>query len=345
MRGAQPVTAPAEAPRQWLPGAVWITWENQRRNEGIATALGVPLFVFDYQGSRARRYLMALWRTLRIVTASRPRVMFVQNPSVLLAFTAVTFGPWLGARVVVDAHNAAIIPLQSPSGTLLRWVARYIIRRASLTLITNASLAKIVAAAGGRPFILPDRIPVLPAPNGSPRLPGRTVLFICTFASDEPFMEVIEAARSLDPSVHVYVTGNPRHRAAALKAMAPDNVTLTGFLPEADYLSLLQNADVVIDLTTREDCLVCGAYEAVSAGRPLILSDTAVNREYFSRGVCYTDNSSNGVAEAIKAAIENAERMSDEVRSLRKILVTDWERRRSDLVRQLGSAYQSGVAS
>ena len=256
------IAAPDRAPLKpvTLPDAVWITWETQRRNAGIASALGVPLFVFDIKGSRLKRYVTALWRTMRVVIAWRPAFMFVQNPSVVLALAAVTAGPWLGVTVIVDAHNAALIPLQTASPWWMRRIAQYIVRRASLTLITNQGLSKVVTAAGGRAVILPDCIPELRRPAvAARRLPARTVLFICTFASDEPYMEVIEAARALDPSVQVYITGNPRHRAAELKAVAPANVVFTGFVPEDEYVAMLHGADG--SLTGRH------GKNAVSAGR------------------------------------------------------------------------------
>ena len=333
----QPSAPPLPAvPR--LSDALWITWENQRRNDGIASALSIPMFVFDFKTSRLVRYLSALWRTIRVVAERRPKYLFVQNPSVVLAFAAVSAGPWLGATVIVDAHNAAIIPLQSSQSGLLRWAARYIVRKARLTLITNDSLARVVESAGGRAFVLPDRIPDLPPlPRAATRLrsSGRNAVFICTFASDEPFLEVIEAARSLDPSITVYVTGNPRHRAAQLNALAPPNVKLTGFIREDDYVALLRTADVIIDLTTREDCLVCGAYEAVAAEQPMILSGTSAIRSYFNRGVRYTDNTATDLAAAIGDAIANGDSMRREARALKADLQVDWSIRHHALVELL----------
>ncbi len=327
---AIPTAAPAAV---ILPDAVWITWENQRRNHGIANALSVPLSVFDIKGSRIARYLKALWLTGKVIAERKPKIVFVQNPSIVLAFAAVTVGRWAGITVVVDAHNAAIIPLQSPSRSMLWRVARYIVRQARLTIVTNASLAKVVDAAGGRGFVLPDRIPELPAPAAAtPRLPKGSVLFICSFASDEPFTEVIAAARSLDPAVRVYITGNPRHRLAELKAQSPPNVVFTGFVPEDEYIAMLHSADVIVDLTSRDDCLVCGAYEGVAAERPLILSGSAAIRAYFSQGVRYTDNTSHDLADAVREALADGDKMRAELRQLKSRLTREWNRQRMELV-------------
>jgi len=60
-----------------------------------------------------------------------------------------------------------------------------------------------------------------------------------------------------------------------------DNLTLTAFIDDNAYVTLLYSCDLIVDLTTREDCLVCGAYESVSAEKPLLLSDTTALRVFW----------------------------------------------------------------
>jgi len=326
------------ATRTWLSRhAAWLTWEHQRRNSGIAEALGVRLFEFGVPGPRWRRYLIALGQTLRVLVTKRPKLLFVQNPSVVLAATACLYGWMLRARVVVDAHNGALEPLAGGRG-LSGFVARLVARRAHLTIVSNPGLVPLVTAHGGRAFTLPDRLPTLPDVPSRTLAGRRHVMFICTFAADEPYLEVIEAARRLDQDTFVYITGNPRHRRDDLLRQAPPNVVFTGFLPEADYVALLRSVDAVIDLTTRDDCLVCGAYEGVAAGQPLILSDTAATRAYFSRGVRYTDNSSADIAMAVRETLIAGDTMRRAVRELRAQMTPAWEERLVDLARTVTGA-------
>ena len=87
--------------------------------------------------------------------------------------------------------------------------------------------------------------PFLELPPGEPYPvePGFNVLFVCTFASDEPVEAVLEAARQL-PEVHFYVTGDRRKKPASFFETAPPNVIFTGFLdPNGRYLGLLRAAD------------------------------------------------------------------------------------------------------
>ena len=313
--------------------AVWVTWEHQRRNAGVSNALGIPLFEFDITGNRVKRYARSLAATWRVFRRERPDLIFVQNPSLVLTLAALAYGKLRRIPIVVDAHNAALGRL-GPG--LLSWPSRLAARHADLTLVSNASLSALVTAQNGQPFVLPDPLPILPPRKPPASEPGRRrVLFVCTYAPDEPYLAVLEAARRLEPHTVVYFTGNPKDRADQLQRIAPPNVTFTGFLPEEDYIDLMQSVDAVIDLTTRQDCLVCGAYEAVAAETPLILSDTPAIRQYFSRGVRYTDNSPEDLAKAIREALDSAEAMRAALKELKPTLQADWNRRRRALAELL----------
>ena len=80
----------------------------------------------------------------------------------------------------------------------------------------------------------------------------------------------------------------------------PRNVRFTGFLAEQDYWDLLRGADGIIDLTLKPNCLVCGAYEALAVGRPMLLSDNAASMELFGDGATYTDNTPQGIRSAVE---------------------------------------------
>ena len=66
---------------------------------------------------------------------------------------------------------------------------------------------------------------------------------------------------------------------------------------------MLLSVDVIIDLMTRQDCLAGGAYEAVAAGTPLIVSNSEVLRRQFSSGTLFTDNTSEDLARKITTEV------------------------------------------
>jgi glycosyltransferase involved in cell wall biosynthesis len=220
----------------------------------------------------------------------------------VLGLLTAMLKPLLGFTFVADLHNAAIDP------SLANWPHRKLLalmrHTADLCIVSNPNLVAAVERDGGKAFVLPDKLPDLPAHAPVPAGAARTVVFVCTYASDEPWREVIEAARLMDPHVTMFITGN--HSRVQLPPR-PDNVNVTGFLSERDYIALLRAADVIVDLTCLEDCLVCGAYEAASLGKALVTSDTAALRAYFNRGTVYTKHDSRSLAAAMTDALARAE--------------------------------------
>ena len=318
---------------------LWITWESQRRNRELSRRLGVPLLelaAVDRIPNPVRKYLSgALW-TLKHLMRVAPRRVWCQNPSLALSLLVLVYARIRGAFLVVDAHNAGLFPLEGRV-PLLNAVSRLVQRGADLTLVTNGTLAGQVAANGGRPFVLPDPIPHL---NGfeRERLAGQAnLLFICTYAMDEPYAEVFEAARGLPPEVRIYVSGNYAKRGIDPSALAP-NIVLTGYLAEEAYLRLLHSVDATIDLTTRENCLVCGAYESMAAGKPMVLSKTRALQTFFSAGAVYTDNSAADIRRCIEKVLADRERLAAEITHLRQTRMAEWEQRRRELLARVRGA-------
>jgi glycosyltransferase involved in cell wall biosynthesis len=308
---------------------VWITWENQRRNRELSRALGATLFEFEFTGNRLLRYGVSLFKTILTFVKERPTLIFAQNPSLLLALFAVTYGRATGIPVVIDAHNAGLFPLGGQRGWANR-VAVHVLRKATLTIVTNDNLKRHVEEAGGSAFVLTDPIPSFFLKREGKNLKGEfNVLFICSFGQDEPYQEVFKAARELDKSIAVFVTGNPRGLEKHLLQKLPENVVLTGYLPEDQYIQLLHLVDVVIDLTTREDCLVCGGYEAMAAEKPLVVSDKKVLKEYFSKGALFTDNSAANLAAQIQAALRERAQLRKEMIELKRERTAEWFERRA----------------
>jgi glycosyltransferase involved in cell wall biosynthesis len=298
----------------------------------LSSDLGASLFEITSGLPRLGRYAVLLARTVACVCRTPPEVLIVQCPSIVLGLWALALRPLFGYRLIADLHNEAVRPYIVTS-RLYAWLLRIVHRAADLCIVSNPNLAPVVERVGGRTFVLPDKLPALHAASSETSETAATpsVVFVCTFSPDEPFLEVIEAARALDPAVTVFITG--RYRGKPLSV--PANVRLTGFLPEEAYVALLASADVIVDLTAIEDCLVCGAYEAVALGRPLVTSDTAALRSYFRRGTVYSRHDSGSLAAAITYALAHRERLAAEMRELKPALIASWTKQRNALRRVL----------
>ena len=316
---------------------LWITWEKQRRNQSTSAALNAKFIEIDLKDSCAVRYIKSIVLTLKAVWVEKPKLLFVQNPSIILSTLAVILGKISSLRIIVDAHNAGIKPREGQSPLLNAW-ANWLIRRADMTIVTNLSLSKHVTELNGRPGLLPDPLPTLTPPQHPLELEGKhSILFICTWAIDEPYLEVIEAAKHIDPSTYIYITGNWKKIANELPEKLPANIILKGFVSHEEFDALLFSVDVIMDLTTRTDCMVCGAYEAVAAKKPQILSSTPVLQNYFTKASVYTSNDAHSIASAINSSIDNLARLNNESVLFKDELAQRWDGLRIQIEQELDS--------
>jgi len=314
---------------------IWVTWEKQIRNQNMSAAVGATLFEIITQHPRYIRYPVNIYKTISIFFKYKPNIIFVQNPSLVLAVLAVIAGKVSGARVIVDAHNSGILPLDGKYA-LLNKLALLITKYTDTTLVSNRYLSEYINNNGGFAIIMPDPLPDFKnysfSKNNTVR---KEILFICTWANDEPYAELITAALHLDGDIRIYITGNYTKKINDFREKLPPNITLTGYLSDSDYKVKLASCDIVIDLTNRENCLVCGAYEAVAMGKPLILSDTVALKEYFKQGAIFTKNNAVDIAAAIESGYENLEKLRSEVEQLKTEIGYSWPQYLSNLERVL----------
>jgi glycosyltransferase involved in cell wall biosynthesis len=260
-----------------------------------------------------------------------PRIIFAQNPSIILALFAVQYGLLFRVPVIIDAHNAAIYPF---NGTI-HWanmVAAYLLRRATFTIVTNRFLADYVIRKGGRTLVIPDPVPEFSYPIKSRKLHGSfNVLFVCSWAADEPYYEVMKAAEIISKDIYIYITGKSKGKENRYGVTLPKNIVLTGFLNENDYIELMNSCDVVVDLTMREDCLLCGAFEALSLEKPMIISNSRALRTYFHKGALYTKNTAIDIALQINTAITHIITLREEIGELKREKINNYETIISDV--------------
>jgi glycosyltransferase involved in cell wall biosynthesis len=318
-----------------LSKVIFVSWEDHRRTREICSALGIELHALVTKTRGLKRYLRLIPRTVRLLSQKRAHTVIVQNPSIVLSILTILMRRFFSLRVVMDAHNEGVLPYLRPYAWV-RCATRWLHKRCDHVIVTNKYLADIVASNGGRPLILPDRIPEpptdeLPVPMRGPF----NVVLIATFVRSEPIGAVLDAAARLGPEFQFYVTGNDRNLAPALRAAKPVNVTFTGFLSELQYWSALRGTDLVVDLTLVDNCLVCGAYEALAVGTPLVLSRSAASVDLFDGAALFVDNSANEIALAIREAKISAADLRAQVNLVRERLRSRWEENAAIVRRQL----------
>jgi glycosyltransferase involved in cell wall biosynthesis len=279
----------------------------------MARALGVPLHEFCFSGARARRHFMALTRTVGLLLRRRPSVVFASNPSLVLTYVLLACRAIFRFRFASDAHYGGVVAVTGSA--MIQRALDFANRAADVVIVTNPSHADRVRALGGAAVVCPDPLPELredvqrpDAMNGA----KKSVLFVCSFEIDEPFHAVFEAARTLvEQGFTVFVSG--AYRRAGLSPEAIPQVRLLGFVDRPTYEGFLRHADVVLDFTTWEDCLVCGAYEAMAAGTPSVLSRTEAMTGLFTRGVVFSSHEPGEIARAVLTAYERRDELASEI--------------------------------
>lgn len=299
---------------------LWITWEKQVRNKSLSSRMGADFVEILVAGGAVKRYVKSVCITIVKLYQRRRGIVVTQNPSLVLSFLALLLKPLFKYTLIVDAHNAGIYPTTAS----LQWIADFINRHANFIIVTNAALMARVKELGGNPILLPDPLPDVQHYLKRDEIRSiKSALFICSWASDEPYFEVFAAAEKL-PQITFFVTGKSKGREKGYHTALPSNVTLTGYLPDEEYHDLLNNSDVIIDLTTRDNCLVCGAYEAVAASTPFVVSDTVALRHYFRSGGEFVANDAVSIAAGVEKVLANRSTYQQEIELFKTVVEREW---------------------
>ena len=312
---------------------VFIVWARyNRRSELLAQHLGASLH-FIYYGQRGRllqafaRYLIQAWKTWRVLHKERPDIIFVQNPPIFAVIVVSFFARCYGVQYVIDSHTGAFL------SSRWRWsvgLHRRLSRGALVTLVHNSSQEKIVNLWGCRYCVLCDPLGDFASVESFSFDGQFNAVVVSSFDLDEPIEVVLDSAAEL-PNVTFYVTGDYSRAASTLLRKKPENCRLTGYIPYRQFVGLLRGADVIIDLVSNGDTLLCGAFEAVSVGTPLIVSDWPVLQERFPIGTIYIPNTVKGVREGVCRALREQVRLRQEILLLQEQLKVEWMRKFTEL--------------
>lgn len=289
--------------QSWL----WIDWERHSRTRSLCRRLDLELLEMRIPGPRLLRYLKSSWRTLTRIRAARPTLVIATNPSLMLGLLLLLLRRWYGFALVADAHYAGVRALSGSA--LLQRLLDFYNARVALVIVTNEPHALYLRARGCQAFVCPDPLPVLPQPLAL-ALPPRSVFLVCSFDPDEPYGAVFAAFGELarEAGYTLIVSGN--YAKAGVDPRSFPGVRLLGYVPEAQYFAYLQACALVMDLTALEDCLLCGAYEALAAGKPLITSASAALRDYFGDAALYTAHEPRAIAASIEQAFAQREELT-----------------------------------
>jgi hypothetical protein len=300
---------------------LWISWETHTRSRSISNALKIELVELLSNKHRIFKYIILTIRTIKVLFQKKPQVLIVQNPSIVLGYLSVFLRPLLRYKLIMDCHNAAIYPLEDEY-LWMTSIAQFLIRKADFVIVTNDELSKKVIELKGSPIILNDPIPVFEFDEASQfqNLQPKVTL-IATWAEDEPILEFLHAVKKVD-NVDFYVTGKLKDPYIKEKY---STIHFPGFVSRTNYIKLIATSDLIVDLTTRENCLVCGAYEAVGVGVPMLLSNTISLRSTFDLGAEFCENTVDGIKDGIVSALSNINDLKVDIKEMKLAHMKRWE--------------------
>jgi glycosyltransferase involved in cell wall biosynthesis len=322
---------------------VFLVWaKTARRSTTLAKLLDAKLILLTIDRKdlliRLFQYLILAFRTYFILLKEKPDFVIVQCPPIQILFPIYCYSQIRKAIFIVDAHTGAFIGKGLHYPVYVR-ILRFFLRRARLTIIPNQDLVDHLLPWKISYFILEDGLPNLEVKPVAGKL-EKTVVLVSGGGSDEPIGEVIKAAK-LVPEVKIFITGATMPKKEQPLSQNLFNLIFTGFLPESEYLNLLQQAEITMVLTTRPNTILCGAYEALSLEKPLILSDTETLRRHFPKGVIPVENTSEGIARGINQAFSILPQLQTEILQLKSEKTRQWLEKTQQLKERFAVAAQN----
>lgn len=316
-----------------MKNALWITWEHQRRNSEIAKALGAEFCeISEFNNMKwYNRYICVIIKTFWLLLIKQPKIIICQNPSVVLSFLMVIIKKLTSKTVIVDAHHGGVHNRYA-NYKIVDWIIKFILINANLIIVTNQNHKKYIETLGGKAFILQDNIPTIHKLLDD-NIIQPSVFVISSFDLDEPYEEILKSAGQL-ANVHFYFSGNYKKAKINLEDM-PSNTTMLGYVSDEQFTKMLNSCSAIMVLTTSDNCLNCGAYEAIAVEKPFIISNQKALHAYFKNAPVYTNNTSFHITEAINDIFKNYNTKREEVIRFKEFILTEWQLSKEKLIESI----------
>ena len=310
---------------------VWAPYSP--RSENISERLDAQIYLISYKFKKKLyspiKYPFLLVKTINILRNEKPDVVVCQTPPIFcpLAVQIYNLIQSKKVKIIIDAHAQTF---RNP-WSYFKFLNKLIIRHSYLIIVSSLEIQdNIKSLYGINALVLEDKIPIFEnhkvrsSHNQDRKTNFFNIAVISSFAKDEPISNVLKAASELS-TIFFYITGNKSNASKELVKKKLGNVVFTGFLRQEDYVDLLHFVDAIMVLTDRDETMLSGAYEAVSAEKPLISSTSLPIRRYFSKGTVYVNNSPSEIKEAIKEVQAKKEILIEGMRQLKMQRINEWE--------------------
>lgn len=299
---------------------VFIAWSRlSSRTKRYARILKLKIFFIRDRPP----YLRCMFYTLRKLLRERNDIVFVQLAPGPLLMLASILKYIRGYILIADMHSFFVRP-SSAGGAIINKPFVYFLRFCDMIMVHSGAVKNMLPRKIKRKTIVVYDPPIdIGRVKLQPKKEEFTIVFPASFAKDEPIENIIMAVKRLlqrGMNIKLLITGRYERRRELLKYSDGKNIVFTGFLPTEKYYELLKSCDIIAALTKVSYSLMAVALEAMSIGKPLLLSDKPVFKKFFNKGVIYTDNSIDDLEKKIEMAYKNSsqlEKLSKEMMQVR----------------------------
>lgn len=305
---------------------IWISWNKQRRNIGLAKAVGASLYMTDYNISRYLRMPLEFYNSWQLIRKERPAVCFTMNPSIFSSWWLSILSGIYNFTLVTDLHTPNI-KVSGLKKLLFQYFFNTGIRHSHAVIVTNEIYGRKILELNKNVTCIIDPLPAIKSQQEKEEIKKEKgekfqILLVSSFDPDELITDIMELDEQLG-EFEILVTGNWRKMFDEMPRLK--NIRFLGYVSDAEYDRLLHSVDGIMVLTKEEGCLCCGAYEAVSAGKPLILSRTEALEGLFGEAAVYADNCSASIFEALNKLKKDCKEQQEVVRQYQTLLNNKFE--------------------
>jgi len=263
------------------------------------------------------RYLALFLRTLVVLLADDPDVVYAQNPPVFCPLTCMLYCQLKGRRLVVDHHSVwSVKTLAGAVGTLIGLLEGVVAREARANTAPHYVWARELERIGARNVLVVhdhvERNPYTRDDAVRARYQANGHLAIASHGGH--WLERIESevgAAATTPGLTLVFTGPEEKlgsRFASLKM--PANVRYLGLLPMSDYMALKASCDFALNITDEPYTLSHVIFEYLASGLPVVSSRQKVVENVFGDAILYVDGSgARQVAAKVQELLSSKELM------------------------------------
>jgi glycosyltransferase involved in cell wall biosynthesis len=313
---------------KWL----FLGWSYSRRSEDIASIMEIDYFYYPLKKEiRILQFPFLFFRTFLYLCIKNPHVIFIQNPPVHALASVYLFSLISGKKYVIDSH---IIPgttlIEKPYHRFYLFLHKFYSYSAALTFFHSKAIKERLKKWRCNSIVLENPVRSLEDKTSFTVKKRPAVGVVSSFQPDEKLDVLLEAEKEL-PDISFYIAGDKsKLDKDVLKGVTP-NIMFTDYLKGEYYYEFLKAMDVVVVLTDRQESALLGAYEAVAAETPLVLSDTVTMRYYFPYGAVFVENSKNEMKKGIEKALKKKKILEKEIKELKKTKIENQKKNLSTI--------------